>query len=160
MDKGKLKKIICIVLCAAVAVLWYTGEERQKDIEEYNINASSTATIVYSFCDNALGIYDEEPTTFSELNDSHTAVQIHIWRWTAWSYSEHKLKGDLPFRNGEDGDEVLIIAEDISTLNSDLMNAYFLKNPEKNEELTKEEVTKRVEDIRRRTDILCAPFPE
>ena len=131
-----------------------------KDIEEYNLNADKSAATVYSFCDNVLGIYDEEPTTFSELNDSYTATQIRIWRWQAWSYRDNNLNGERPFENGEDCDRMIIIAEDISKLNSDLMNAYFLKNPEKNVELTKEEVTKRVEDIRRRTNILCAPFPE
>ena len=164
MDKSKRDKFIYVMLCVFVVVVLYTAytdQKRQEDIETYNIGARKVTNSVYSFCDNALGIYDEEPTSFSELNDSHAIALVFIRRWVDMVMDAENNGVILYKDNGENAiSELVSIFEDISELNSDIMNAYFLKNPEKNVELTKEEVTKRVKDIRQRTDMLCGPFPE
>lgn len=156
----KKKVVISIIFVALIIVVAIHARYMEKEIETYNSQASASKEAFEDFCTCALDVFDETQTTFSDLQRSYTGVMANMKVWARNHYA-HWQEKDLPYEityEEEEGDPLMDTYFAIPQLYSDLVNAYYLKEPEYEITLTKEQVEKRVAELRSEMEIHCVPF--
>lgn len=156
-NKKIFVSVFLIILLITVAVY---EKHVNDEHSEYNLQASSAKEAFDNFCDCALGVFDETLTNFSDLQRSYTRVMANMKVWVRNHYAHWQAR-DLPYNityEEEGGDPLMDTYFAIPELYSDIVNAYYLKEPEYEITLTKKQVEERVAELRSQMEIHCVPF--
>lgn len=159
MEKSKtFISIFLVILIISIAVY-----EKHVDNErsEYNFQASASEECFATFCESALGVFDEKSTTFSDLQSSYTALMSSMKVWARNHYAhwqDKNLPYDITYGEEEGDDPLMDVYFAIPELYSDIVNACYLKEPEYEITLTKKQVEERVAELCSQMEIHCVPF--